>query len=117
MSKIVIASKNPVKIEAARLGFQRMFPGMQFDLQGVSVPSGVPDQPLSNAQTLEGEKAAALLSGIRRHVRQILWLNTLPERRWLETSYVRAFLPSCQMYECYTLGHLTQILGKQFFID
>ena len=69
---------------------------------------------VSDAQTLEGEKAAALLGGIRRRVRQVLWLNTLPERRWLETSYVKAFLPSCQMYECYTLGHLTQILSKQF---
>lgn len=69
---------------------------------------------VSDAQTLEGERAATLLGGIRRHLRQVLWLNTLPERRWLETSYVKAFLPSCQMYECYTLDHLTQILSKQF---
>ncbi len=69
---------------------------------------------VSDAQTLEGEKAAALLGEIHRHVRQVLWLNTLPERRWQETPFVKAFLPSCQMYECYTLGHLTQILSKQF---
>ncbi|HZK83386.1 MAG TPA: VWA domain-containing protein [Desulfosporosinus sp.] len=68
---------------------------------------------VSDAQTLEGEKAAAILSGIRRHVRQVLWLNTLPERRWLETPHVKAFLPSCEMYECYTIGHLTQILSKK----
>ncbi|KUO71415.1 MAG: hypothetical protein APF81_06145 [Desulfosporosinus sp. BRH_c37] len=68
---------------------------------------------VSDAQTLEGEKAAALLGEIRRHVRQVLWLNTLPERRWLETPYVKEFLPYCEMYECYTLGHLTQILSKQ----
>jgi len=68
---------------------------------------------VSDAQTLEGEKAAALLGGIGRHVRQVLWLNTLPERRWLETPHVKAFLPSCEMYECYTLGHLTQILSKK----
>jgi hypothetical protein len=69
---------------------------------------------VSDAQTLEGEKAAALLGGIQRHVRQVLWLNTLHERRWQETSYIKAFLPFCQMYECYTLGHLTRILSKQF---
>lgn len=69
---------------------------------------------VSDAQTLEGERAAALLQGIQRHVRQILWLNTLPQRRWQETPYVKAFLPFCQMYECYTLEHLTQILSKQF---
>jgi len=69
---------------------------------------------VSDAQTLEGDKAAALLGEVHRHVRQVLWLNTLPERRWTETPYVKAFLPFCQMYECYTLGHLSQILNKQF---
>ena len=69
---------------------------------------------VSDAQTLEVERAAALLGGINRHVRQVLWLNTLPERRWQETSYVKAFLPFCQMYECYTLGNLARILSKQF---
>ncbi|MDP4160114.1 MAG: VWA domain-containing protein [Bacillota bacterium] len=68
---------------------------------------------VSDAQTLDGEKAAALLREIHRHVRQVLWLNTLPERRWSETSYVKAFSPFCQMYECFTLSHLTQILSKQ----
>ena len=69
---------------------------------------------VSDAQTLEGEKAADLLERIHRHVRQVLWLNTLPERRWSETPYVKGFLPFCQMYECYTLAHLTRILSKQF---
>ncbi|WP_407307412.1 VWA domain-containing protein [Desulfosporosinus sp. SB140] len=69
---------------------------------------------VSDAQTLEGEKAAALLDLIHRHVREVLWLNTLPKRRWQETPYVKAFLPFCQMYECYTLSHLTQILNQQF---
>jgi uncharacterized protein with von Willebrand factor type A (vWA) domain len=69
---------------------------------------------VSDAQTLEGEKAAALLKGISRQVRQVLWLNTLPERRWSETPYVKLFVPSCLMYECYSLAHLTQILSKQF---
>lgn len=54
MSTIIVASKNPVKIEAASLGFQRMLAGSQFDLRGISVPSGVPDQPTSDAQTLIG---------------------------------------------------------------
>ncbi|HZK55632.1 MAG TPA: VWA domain-containing protein [Desulfosporosinus sp.] len=68
---------------------------------------------VSDAQTLEAEKAATLLKGIRGHVRQVLWLNTLPERRWLETPHVKAFLPFCEMYECFTLSHLTQIFSKQ----
>lgn len=69
---------------------------------------------VSDAQTLERERAVVLLGEIHRRVRQVLWLNTLPERRWSETPYVKAFLPFCQMYECYTLSHLAQILSRQF---
>lgn len=69
---------------------------------------------VSDGQTLEGDKAAALLAEVYKHVRQVLWLNTLPQSRWSETPYIKGFLPFCQMYECYTLGHLTQILNKQF---
>ena len=51
---IVVASHNPVKIQAAVHGFQRMFPDEEFTVQNVSVPSGVSRQPLSNAETLQG---------------------------------------------------------------
>jgi inosine/xanthosine triphosphatase len=51
---IIVASQNPVKIEAALCGFQRMFPNQEFAVQTVSVPSGVSSQPRSNAETLQG---------------------------------------------------------------
>lgn len=54
MMKIVVASTNPVKIEAVRLGFAAMFPGETIDARGVSVPSGVSDQPMSDAETYQG---------------------------------------------------------------
>lgn len=54
MMKIVVSSKNPVKISSALLGFQSMFSGEEFEIVGVSVPSGVPDQPLGDEQTLLG---------------------------------------------------------------
>jgi inosine/xanthosine triphosphatase len=54
MKKIVIASQNPVKIDAARLGFQSMFPDEDFHLQGVSAPSGVRAQPMSSQETMIG---------------------------------------------------------------
>jgi inosine/xanthosine triphosphatase len=54
MAKIVVSSTNPVKMNAALLGFQSMFPDETFEIMGVSVPSGVPDQPVGDAQTLEG---------------------------------------------------------------
>ncbi len=54
MSKIVVASTNPVKMAATRRGFHRMFPTETFHFKSVRVPSGVRDQPLSSAETLQG---------------------------------------------------------------
>ncbi|KAI9162871.1 Inosine/xanthosine triphosphatase [Paramyrothecium foliicola] len=51
---VVVASKNPVKIDAALKGFNRMFPGSEFKTTGVSVPSGVAEQPFSDSETLQG---------------------------------------------------------------
>ena len=52
--KVIIASKNPVKIEATSAGFQRMFPNIFFTYEGVAVPSEVADQPMSGKETLGG---------------------------------------------------------------
>ena len=54
--KIVLASKNPVKMRAALTGFQKMFPDVPFEIEGVSVASGVSDQPMSDIETLHGAR-------------------------------------------------------------
>ena len=54
MKTIVVASTNPVKIQSALRGFQRMFPDEQFHAEGVAAPSGVSDQPLGDDETLQG---------------------------------------------------------------
>ena len=54
MKKVMVASKNPVKINAVKLGFQKMFPQEEFEFEGISVPSGVRDQPMSDTETLQG---------------------------------------------------------------
>jgi inosine/xanthosine triphosphatase len=54
MKRIVIASKNPVKIRTTLLGFKRMFPSEEFEVKGVSVPSGVSHQPMSEDETYKG---------------------------------------------------------------
>jgi inosine/xanthosine triphosphatase len=54
MKKIVVASQNPVKINATKLAFQRMFPDEEFAIEGISVASGVSDQPLSDEETYQG---------------------------------------------------------------
>ena len=53
-SKIIIASKNPIKIKSTKLGFQRVFAHMDFEFEGVSVTSNVSDQPMTNRETLQG---------------------------------------------------------------
>jgi inosine/xanthosine triphosphatase len=54
MPHILVASTNPVKIQAARDGFQRMFPTEVYTSAGLPVPSGVADQPMTSAETLQG---------------------------------------------------------------
>jgi inosine/xanthosine triphosphatase len=54
MKKIVVASKNPVKVQAALNGFQEMFPNEVFEAEGISIPSGVKDQPIGSEETFTG---------------------------------------------------------------
>ena len=57
IQKIIVASKNPVKIKAALSGFQKMFPDQTFEIEGVSAVSGVNDQPQNDTETLQGARA------------------------------------------------------------
>ncbi|HMD90386.1 MAG TPA: inosine/xanthosine triphosphatase [Anaerolineaceae bacterium] len=54
MKTIIIASNNPVKIQAALQGFQRMFPAEEFTIRQLSVPSGVNSQPFTDQETYLG---------------------------------------------------------------
>jgi len=56
---IIVASKNPVKIEATHAGFAAMFPGQELTMEGISVPSGVSDQPMSNEEIIKGAENRA----------------------------------------------------------
>ncbi len=51
---IMVASTNPVKIRAALVGFQQVFSLHAFEARGVAVASGVRDQPMTSAETLQG---------------------------------------------------------------
>jgi inosine/xanthosine triphosphatase len=59
MKKVIIASKNPVKIQSVKNGFEKMFLDQDFEFIGVSTPSGVADQPISNSETFLGAKNRA----------------------------------------------------------
>lgn len=57
--RIIIASKNPVKIEATRAGFSAMFPDQELITEGVSVESGVSEQPMNNEEIIKGAENRA----------------------------------------------------------
>ena len=59
MPRITVASQNPVKLRSSLAAFQQMFPAQSFSLCGVSVPTGVPDQPMSLRQTMAGARIRA----------------------------------------------------------
>jgi inosine/xanthosine triphosphatase len=59
MTKIVVASKNPVKIEAVKVSFAKFLQNESPVVQGVDVLSGVSDQPFGNQETLLGAKNRA----------------------------------------------------------
>lgn len=64
MLTIVCASQNPVKLAATRSGFARLFPENGARVEGIAVPSSVPEQPHSSEETLRGATARA--GGARR---------------------------------------------------
>ncbi len=52
--KIAVSSKNPVKIEAVRLAFKKIFPEREIEILSAGVKSGVSNQPMSDKETLQG---------------------------------------------------------------
>ncbi|MEZ4688598.1 MAG: inosine/xanthosine triphosphatase [Bacteroidia bacterium] len=53
---IIVASRNPVKISATRLALETMWPDEAFEVEGFSAPSGVPDQPVGDKETILGAR-------------------------------------------------------------
>jgi len=54
IKKIIVASLNPVKIEAARQCFKLALPNQEFIVSGVEAKSGISNQPLSDKETKKG---------------------------------------------------------------
>jgi inosine/xanthosine triphosphatase len=52
--RIIIASRNPAKVNAAQEGFCQMFPDLAANFLGIKVLSDVRAQPMSDEETLNG---------------------------------------------------------------
>jgi inosine/xanthosine triphosphatase len=64
--KVVVASQNPVKVESIKRAFEKAFPSEKFEFTGVSVPSNVAAQPMTNEETLKG--ARNRLNNIKKEI-------------------------------------------------
>lgn len=58
-AKIAVGSKNPVKVDSARLAFEALWPDAEFEVVGVKASSGVSDQPMSDEESVKGARARA----------------------------------------------------------
>lgn len=54
--QVIVGSRNPVKVQAAAVTFQRAFPNCEIDVHSIDAPSGVRDQPMDAAETLTGAR-------------------------------------------------------------
>ncbi len=57
--KVAVGSMNPVKIEAVKLAFKKVFPKKQLEIVGVEVDSGVSVQPMNDRESIKGAKNRA----------------------------------------------------------
>jgi inosine/xanthosine triphosphatase len=60
LMKVIVGSKNPVKIEAVKIAFSKMFKNEKFEVVGISADSKVSDQPKSDEETYLGAYNRAL---------------------------------------------------------
>lgn len=72
--RIVIASQNPVKVNATLAGFRESFPQRQFTAVGISADSGVSDQPISDKETRLGAANRAIAAR-REHPESDFWVG------------------------------------------
>lgn len=63
MKQVIIASKNPVKIQCVQQAFGKVFPEQSFEFEGVSVPSCVSEQPMTDEETFAGARNRAINAG------------------------------------------------------
>eukprot|EP00873_Tetraselmis_striata_P037198 jgi/Tetstr1/457462/TSEL_044045.t1 len=55
-TRVLVCSKNPVKVGAVQKAFGLAFPERAFEFRNTSAASGVPDQPFGDEETLAGAR-------------------------------------------------------------
>jgi len=58
--RVVVGSGNPIKLQATQAAFELVFPNISIQVIPCHAESGVSDQPMSDAETLQGAANRAL---------------------------------------------------------
>ncbi len=69
---------------------------------------------VSDTRTIRHQDALKELERLQREVKEIIWLNTLPQEDWDKYSSVEVFQKIVAMYPCNTLADLEQVLSQKF---
>jgi uncharacterized protein with von Willebrand factor type A (vWA) domain len=67
---------------------------------------------LSDAKTIDQNRALAALQEAKRCAGKVLWLNPIPENKWQYLRSVQLFSSVCSMVSCSTLGALAAACRK-----
>lgn len=59
---VAVGSTNPVKADAARQAFSKVWPTSSADVESVAVSSGVSSQPMNDVELIEGARNRAILA-------------------------------------------------------
>ena len=129
--KVVIASLNPAKIKAVESAFQSAFPSQAFEFSGVSVPSGVADQPMSNEEThlgalnrvsnakleiLDGDFYVGLEAGIEGNV-TFAWMVIESDTHRGESRSASLMLPPEVLAQLAYANELGDVMDQVFGTD
>ncbi|HZK24284.1 MAG TPA: VWA domain-containing protein [Oscillospiraceae bacterium] len=68
---------------------------------------------VSDTKTMKVTQAVQELAEIKRMVKDVVWLNTLPAPEWEKASSVEAFQQVVRMYPCNTLLALEQVMRQK----
>jgi uncharacterized protein with von Willebrand factor type A (vWA) domain len=71
---------------------------------------------VSDTKTMALEEAARELSALRRGVKDVVWLNTMPDTDWENAKTVSTFQKLVHMYPCNTLADLEKVMRRKIFV-
>lgn len=68
---------------------------------------------VSDGKTLNPQRVSESLGFLSERAKEILWLNTLPQKEWDQIKALELFSKHVIMKECFTLAHLEKIMQQQ----